>query len=1498
MSNKNNTTTHKPIGVLRYNDDIRNELLMMHGDRYKMYTDTFQHAIGDTADITTRDVSSMTDGESLYDYTHSGNSDYSQEINRKNFRNASEKIVYSQTTPRNHQMMRWNGEYDDYRDYTDYLFGIDFSMSNYVMNLLSDNSIGYVFNIATPNVVRDLRVNDALGGRITTNSYGFREETRLGELSNRLYATSLYRGAVINSARHRDKVNTSTDDFGYGYITPILYKKYGNNLNNYDTMSGKFVVSSDTGRLSDGWMLGDDNTEIGKIVHDYAKLSASENGGKVYLDEQIKKANQETSIQKPYIVYTNKVILDDNNVTTATEIPGRFVINATSTGNTGTTTSYVYDGIKDDNPVVNTVKLQNNKIKQYFVYDEGVTASNQDNEWGVYNSNESALGKNNLLAKTNQMFKDKKINTMIGRFHIKVGDSCTTDTAVDNEYGNAHGRALLKAEPKGKQTNGVDNPYCRSWTYHHQYNSMDRLIRPFENQTIADVQKKNSRYRSRFKNLTDGGKYLAENTVLGEAGRVNIAPSTSGNVDIKKCMFSLENLAWKDVSKVTRNISKEQIGPNGGRIMWFPPYDIDFQENVNVNWQSNSFIGRGEDVYTYTNTTRTGQLSFTLLIDHPAVINSLQSAGVNDDEDVLRFFAGCDTIDPNETGNAEVMPGSKTSDPTLTAKEGPFVRVYCFFPNNYTGHGKYIDDKKNWYDFGDEEFGCSDGADWYKYILSGKNTAIPTGASAILNPDNGYEMSIRKGQELWNGVSTKGLDSKTSQIACNSYSGKYGKYKNCPKDYDGSDYKQLKLKDAKEAREKRTYRYRVDFDFRERGIDVDKTDKKGTKAHIWDNYIDTYSWGLNIDPVVVDKNGLGIGLVADKSLFSFYQLMAVFGVKKPLEKIEEPNTGFTGGYIPPQPYEQGIKNLSDIINNHTVYKVVAHGSATKQGTKNDLRAARRARTLGKTVMHFLKQIDKYKNEDIKYVKGETSIVDVTNTKLVNTNEAKFGRNAYVDIYYDDPKVISVETSANSSNQINGALEYNNAKSQNKKQDKKARRNNITYTTKDTSNLRYESEADYFKKIKNTDPVIFKKIVDKVQYFDPAFHSMSPEGFNARLTFLQQCTRQGHTVSATESNGLAMTAGNLAFGRMPVCVLRLGDFINTRIIIDSLNITYNNGGMQWDLNPEGAGVQPMYAKVNMGIKILGGQSLVAPISRLQNAVSFNYYANAGVYDNRADRAHYKDYDTVYDYVYTATADTSANNNYDSYVVNDNAETLVTENNEKKSVTLSTTSTSTDRNSSGTSSASSSSSSSSTSSSSSSSSSGGSSRSSGSSVSSSSKKTPLNVYYGLGTKGVIQKHTSYPKITFHCLTMYPKGTYDLQKYNAKNPLFNGKNPIRHYLQTHINVNKIITCPLTFGGKSQLISFNIRNVKINNQHIQLTGNKTTIKDIKIIIPIKYRDFRVQWYNLTITSFGLMFINDCYGQKKEVVHFYTDVTDDRHDTGYVDITKDSNGKLHYNFP
>jgi hypothetical protein len=113
--------------------------------------------------------------------------------------------------------------------------------------------------------------------------------------------------------------------------------------------------------------------------------------------------------------------------------------------------------------------------------------------------------------------------------------------------------------------------------------------------------------------------------------------------------------------------------------------------------------------------------------------------------------------------------------------------------------------------------------------------------------------------------------------------------------------------------------------------------------------------------------------------------------------------------------------------------------------------------------------------------------------------------------------------------------------------------------------------------------------------------------------LHQCTRQGESIGLDGVDNVK----NLAFGRPPVCILRIGDFFHTKIIIDSLTITYKNNNIMWDLNPEGIGVQPMYADISLGIKILGGMSMTAPINRLQNALSFNFYANTEMYDARAD-----------------------------------------------------------------------------------------------------------------------------------------------------------------------------------------------------------------------------------------------------------------------------------------
>jgi hypothetical protein len=156
--------------------------------------------------------------------------------------------------------------------------------------------------------------------------------------------------------------------------------------------------------------------------------------------------------------------------------------------------------------------------------------------------------------------------------------------------------------------------------------------------------------------------------------------------------------------------------------------------------------------------------------------------------------------------------------------------------------------------------------------------------------------------------------------------------------------------------------------------------------------------------------------------------------------------------------------------------------------------------------------------------------------------------------------------------------------------------------------RYYGECGYFDQLTDADPFVFDRFRDKIKYFHPAFHSTTPEGLNARLTFLLQCTRQGKTL---ESQG----ANNLAFGRPPVCILRIGDFYNTKIVMDSVNIDYEP--LVWDLNPEGVGVQPMIANVSISFKFIGASTLMGPLNKLQNALSFNYFANTQVYDPRAD-----------------------------------------------------------------------------------------------------------------------------------------------------------------------------------------------------------------------------------------------------------------------------------------
>ena len=147
-------------------------------------------------------------------------------------------------------------------------------------------------------------------------------------------------------------------------------------------------------------------------------------------------------------------------------------------------------------------------------------------------------------------------------------------------------------------------------------------------------------------------------------------------------------------------------------------------------------------------------------------------------------------------------------------------------------------------------------------------------------------------------------------------------------------------------------------------------------------------------------------------------------------------------------------------------------------------------------------------------------------------------------------------------------------------------------------------------------MVYDSIKQKIKYFNPAFHSTTPEGLNARLTFLNQCMRPGQTIPVIGPDGRPKynDALNTSFGAPPILILRMGDFYNSKIVPTSLSIAYDP--ITFDLNPEGIGVQPMIAKVTLSFNFIGGHGLKEPVEELQNALSFNYYANTEIYDERA------------------------------------------------------------------------------------------------------------------------------------------------------------------------------------------------------------------------------------------------------------------------------------------
>lgn len=697
----------KVDSVLVKNNTERNEVLIKNRGKYNGYQKKLDITIGSSYNVYGNEKNTYYQHPDILRYTHNDKTEFSKELHNNYGVEVDNLKYYSQynITP----AYKVN-DYEGYKDYLSYMwetYGREMSYAGHIMGLLGVRELAeelvydvvpdikgktaadvineimqytdvqYAMEGDKVGIVRDINVAMASKGIVTTNINNYSgKETKMGLITNRMYSATLLNAANFNSLR-RTK-----------YITPELETLYGNNLNNVYNLSSLFTINKETGRIA-------------------------EPDTKLYLGKNIESGNV-----FDYLLTVNPEFkLPESGYDWSTHPnygPNELSYKITSGGYTKIEEPSASFGLTD-------------KIG-LFVYSEGDNLNEAEVDYESYKlTNAETISpvaavnliddvevvEKTLLQKTNEFLRKRKVNTILSRFHDKTNNTGGIfQSSYSPTFGISHGRNLLTKNAwengSADMVNNYSNPYCRVWTNHHQFSKVKHLIRPYINDnkfaTLEDIQKDWHTFRD-----INGAKRLSTHSVLNKNGFVNITPTTGDDaVDIRNCMFSIENLAWKDVlgekkgryknengEMVLDNepvLSDEQRGPNGGRIMWFPPYDLNFQETSSAKWSENEFIGRGEPVYTYVNSNRSGTLDFTILVDHPSIVNywmkdKKTDVIENDEQTLLRFFAGCETLNPPDEGYDIIIDGNvigNSKDPIDVNSEKDII-FYTFFPNNYSG---------------------------------------------------------------------------------------------------------------------------------------------------------------------------------------------------------------------------------------------------------------------------------------------------------------------------------------------------------------------------------------------------------------------------------------------------------------------------------------------------------------------------------------------------------------------------------------------------------------------------------------------------------------------------------------------------------------------------------------------------------------------------------------------------------------------------------------------
>jgi len=723
-------------------------------------------------------------------------------------------------------------------------------------------------------------------------------------------------------------------------------------------------------------------------------------------------------------------------------------------------------------------------------------------------------------------------------------------------------------KPNGEPAEVKGYEYCRLFTKDRPYYSFNELQK------------------------TDGNIRKSSYSILDNTYNLNIAPmrgqgstNIKKNGKVKKYMFSLENLAWRSSNRKgyrVEDLPACEVGPNGGRIMWFPPYDLTFDETSTPSFNENTFLGRPEGIWTYKNTKRSGSISWKIIVDHPSIMNLLidkELQNVKDNSEVTKivdsFMAGClkyDIYDLLKKYREFSLSDIYEVVDTLNTVE------------QYENYLKELPTEKV-----EKVEEISKNADL--------NELKENGEANAQEEEQLKEISLLFDQSI---------PSPNGYNETDTYEVYFNQYKTQQSLYEGEgDIPNKIIK----------YNSRVG-DGNNNFIDVLPND---TKSVSYAEYIDGRASSIS-------------------KVFTFFE-----------DEFDTFKTKFL-------PKVLGLLKQGKQVT----FSVDASANSAGSSSSNKSLSERRRKSVINFIENFQLDGDKIKpyiDNNKLIIKGdavgdtakkinELEYTDIDCSKKFNVDNKYDGKFSVQAMVCRRVKISGLDVKDTENNDNNNTQTQETQESQ-QPQETAGEENNtetntpqyenqqrvVTTEIKDKTNKIREgltkrllrkllTECNYFDMIQEQQPMVYDGIKSKIKNFQPIFHSITPEGLNSRLTFLNQCVRPGDTIPTAVDDGQGgftlqyNDAFNSAFGTPPVLVLRIGDFFHTKIIPGQLSIKYQD--LKFDINPEGIGVQPMIAEVTLSITaFIGGQGIKEPISKLQNALSFNYYANTELYDERAD-----------------------------------------------------------------------------------------------------------------------------------------------------------------------------------------------------------------------------------------------------------------------------------------